>query len=182
MWFCPRFVPTFHKVYPYLLRRLKINRVNHIWCTDITYIRMRKGWVYLVAIMDWYSRYVLSWNISTTMEADFCVNALEESLMINKPEIFNSDQASQFTSNIFTNIFLKEGIKISMDGRGRRKKSRFSDELLRAHSRTRIFFCSNEVELKNIVFGDYFKSMLCSSFLIRRYPFSEKLCNNFITY
>lgn len=121
-----------HKVYPYLLRGLKINRVNQIWCTDITYIRMRKGWVYLVAIMDWYSRYVLSWNISTTMEADFCINALEESLMAAKPEIFNSDQGSQFTSNAFTNVLLKKGIKISMDGRGRVFDNIFIERLWRS--------------------------------------------------
>ncbi|PWK50939.1 helix-turn-helix protein [Pleionea mediterranea] len=92
-----------HKVYPYLLRNLTIERPNRVWCTDITYIPMRKGFVYLVAIMDWYSRKVLSWCLSNTMNPDFCVEALEEALMhYGKPDIFNSDQGAQFTSTEFT--------------------------------------------------------------------------------
>ena len=87
-----------HKIYPYLLRGRKIERVNEVWGTDITYIRMRYGWLYLVAIMDWMSRYVLSWDISITLEVDFCIRALERALSITNPEIFNSDQGSQFTS------------------------------------------------------------------------------------
>lgn len=91
-----------HRIYPYLLRGVKITRVNQVWSTDITYVRLQGGFVYLVAVIDWYSRYVLSWEISTTMETDFCVNALERALHVAQPEIFNSDQGSQFTSEVFT--------------------------------------------------------------------------------
>lgn len=109
-----------HKVYPYLLRGLKIDRPNHVWCTDITYIRMPKGFVYLVAVMDWYSRKVLSWEVSTSMDDSFCVSALERALRLYPaPEIFNTDQGSQFTGNAFTGVLKKHAIKISMDGKGR---------------------------------------------------------------
>ncbi|MFC3443627.1 IS3 family transposase [Sphingobium rhizovicinum] len=108
-----------HKVYPYLLRRLPIVRPNQVWATDISYIPMAKGFVYLVAIVDWFSRKVLAWRVSITMEADFCVEALEEALArFGKPEIFNTDQGSQFTSMAFTSVLLREEIAISMDGRG----------------------------------------------------------------
>jgi len=109
-----------HKVYPYLLRGVAIVRPNQVWSTDITYIRLAHGFVYLVAIIDWYSRRVLSWRISNTMEAVFCVDCLEEALRAHdQPEIFNSDQGSQFTSEAFTGVLKREGIDISMDGRGR---------------------------------------------------------------
>ncbi len=108
-----------HKVYSYLLKGVKINRVNQVWTADITYIPMARGFVYLVAIMDWYSRYVLAWWLSNTLEVDFCVEALEEALSKGKPEIFNTDQGSQFTSEAFTRILLEQGIQISMDGKGR---------------------------------------------------------------
>jgi len=109
-----------HKVYPYLLRGLKIDRPNQVWCTDITYIRMPKGFVYLVAVMDWYSRRVLSWEVSTTMDEKFCVSALERALRLYPtPEIFNTDQGSQFTSNAFTQVLQDHDVKISMDGKGR---------------------------------------------------------------
>lgn len=108
-----------HKVYPYLLRRLPIVRPNQVWATDISYIPMAKGFVYLVAIIDWFSRKVLAWRVSITMEADFCVEALEEALArFGKPEIFNTDQGRQFTSMAFTSVLLREEIAISMDGRG----------------------------------------------------------------
>ncbi|WP_410483012.1 IS3 family transposase [Sphingobium sp. KCTC 72723] len=108
-----------HKIYPYLLRKLAIVRPNHVWATDISYIPMAKGFVYLVAIVDWFSRKVLAWRVSITMEADFCVEALEEALArYGKPEIFNTDQGSQFTSMAFTSVLLREEIAISMDGRG----------------------------------------------------------------
>ena len=108
-----------HKIYPYLLRKLAIVRPNQVWATDITYIPMAKGFVYLVAIVDWFSRKVLAWRVSITMEADFCVEALEEALArFGKPEIFNTDQSSQFTSMVFTGVLLREKIDISMDGRG----------------------------------------------------------------
>mgnify|MGYP003382299919 CR=1 FL=1 len=109
-----------HKVYPYLLRKLAIVRPNQVWATDISYIPMAKGFVYLVAIVDWFSRKVLAWRVSITMEADFCVEALEEALArFGKPEIFNTDQGSQFTSTQFTDTLLAQGIQISMDGRER---------------------------------------------------------------
>jgi putative transposase len=108
-----------HRIYPYLLRDAKIERPNQVWSTDITYIRLLAGFVYLVAIIDWYSRYILSWQISNTMEVNFCLNALENALQISRPEIFNSDQGSQFTSREFTGRLERAGIQISMDGRGR---------------------------------------------------------------
>lgn len=109
-----------HKIYPYLLRGLCIDRPNMVWCADITYIRLKHGFVYLVAIMDWYSRKVLSWEISNTLDAHFCVAALKNAIAIyGKPEIFNTDQGSQFTGNLFTSVLIGNGIKISMDGKGR---------------------------------------------------------------
>ena len=109
-----------HRVYPYLLRGLEIDRPNQVWCTDITYIPMRRGFLYLVAIMDWASRKVLAWRLSNTMDIDFCVEALEEALVrYGKPAIFNTDQGSQFTSVAFSQVLKDAEIKISMDGKGR---------------------------------------------------------------
>ena len=109
-----------HKVYPYLLRGSSIDRVNQVWCSDITYVPIRGGSVYLTAVMDWYSRYVLSWEVSVTMDAGFCVSALERALRrYTKPEIFNTDQGSQYTGSAFTGVLKDHGIKISMDGKGR---------------------------------------------------------------
>jgi putative transposase len=109
-----------HKVYPYLLRGVPITRPNQVWSTDITYIRLAHGFAYLVAVIDWYSRKVLSWRISNSMEAVFCVDCLEDALRAHgSPEIFNSDQGAQFTSEAFTGVLVREGIAISMDGRGR---------------------------------------------------------------
>jgi len=109
-----------HKIYPYLLKGLQINRPNQVWVSDITYIPMKRGFVYLVAIMDLYSRHILSWKISNTLDTSFCIDALEEALSkYGVPEIFNSDQGCQFTSLIFTETLLAKGIKISMDGKGR---------------------------------------------------------------
>ena len=122
-----------HKRYPYLLRGLDITRSNQVWCADITYIPMRKGFLYLVAIMDWHSRKVLAWRLSNTMETDFCVSALEEALAkYGKPDIFNTDQGSQFTSFAFTNILRGNGIRISMDGRGRWLDNVFIERLWRS--------------------------------------------------
>ena len=108
-----------HKVYPYLLRDVKIKRPDQVWATDITYIRLKEGHAYLTAVMDWASRYVLSWELSNTLDASFCVEALEEALAISKPEIFNSDQGSQYTGKEFTDRLKEAGIQISMDGKGR---------------------------------------------------------------
>jgi putative transposase len=109
-----------HKVYPYLLRGLEIKRADHVWCADITYIRLAHGFVYLTAVMDWHSRYVLSWEVSVTMEEEFCVSALESALRRHgRPEIFNTDQGSQFTGDTFTGVLKNAGVDISMDSKGR---------------------------------------------------------------
>lgn len=121
-----------HKVYPYLLRNLTIDRPNQVWATDITYIPMARGFLYLVAIMDWHSRYIVSWKLSNTMESDFCVRTLEEALQHGQPEIFNSDQGSQFTSNDFTGVLEKAGVAISMDGKGRCMDNVFVERLWRS--------------------------------------------------
>ena len=121
-----------HKIYPYLLRGLAIVRPNQVWSTDITYIPMPRGYMYLVAIIDWYSRYVLSWKVSNTMDVGFCMDALEEALELGKPTIFNSDQGSQFTSLEFTGRLEAEEIAISMDGRGRALDNVFVERLWRS--------------------------------------------------
>jgi putative transposase len=109
-----------HKIYPYLLKGLSIDRPNQVFCTDITYIPMAKGFVYLVAIMDWHSRKILSWRLSNTMATDFCIDALEEAIKrYGAPEIFNTDQGAQFTSDAFTDVLKAANVKISMDGKGR---------------------------------------------------------------
>jgi putative transposase len=122
-----------HKIYPYLLRGLKIERPNQVWCVDITYIPMQRGFLYLVAIMDWLSRKVLSWRVSNSMEADFCVEALEEAIArYGKPEIMNSDQGSQFTGFEWTQALKDARVKISMDGRGRWIDNRMIERLWRS--------------------------------------------------
>jgi putative transposase len=121
-----------HRIYPYLLREVEVERVNQVWSTDITYIRMAEGFVYLVAVMDWFSRYVLSWRLSLTMELDFCVDALKCALRRGQPEVFNSDQGSQFTSEKFTGELEARQIAISMDGRGRCLDNIFVERLWRS--------------------------------------------------
>ena len=122
-----------HKIYPYLLRNLVIDRPNQVWATDLTYIPMAKGFVYLVAIMDWHSRKVLSWRLSNTMDSDFCVEALEEALnRYGHPDIFNTDQGAQFTSEAFTGVLKTAGVDISMDGRGRWIDNVFVERLWRS--------------------------------------------------
>ena len=108
-----------HRIYPYLLRNMEIDHANQVWAADITYIRLRRGFAYLVAIMDWYSRYVISWELSFTLETDFCLTALNRALTGKAPEFFNTDQGCQFTSEAFTGTLKDSGIQISMDGRGR---------------------------------------------------------------
>ena len=107
-----------HKIYPYLLRGLEIDHSNQVWCSDITYIRTEEGFVYLTVVMDWYSRYVLSWELSTTIDSSFCISALKDSFRYGLPEIFNTDQGSQYTSEAFTSVLKAHDIRISMDGRG----------------------------------------------------------------
>jgi len=122
-----------HKIWPYLLREMKIDRPNQVWCTDITYIPMRKGFLYLVAVMDWATRKVLAWRLSNTMDVEFCIEALEEAMARHgKPEIFNTDQGSQFTSPRFTGILTGVGIRVSMDGRGRWMDNVFIERLWRS--------------------------------------------------
>lgn len=122
-----------HKIYPYLLNGLEVNRANQVWCTDLTYIRMDGGFVYLVAVMDWYSRKVLSWEVSASMDESFCISALERALRLHpKPEIFNSDQGSQFTGKAFTGVLKDRGIRISMDGKGRCMDNIFIERLWRS--------------------------------------------------
>lgn len=122
-----------HKVYPYLLRKLAVTRPNQVWATDITYIPMARGFVYLIAIIDWFSRRVLSWRLSITLETDFCIEALEEALTrFGAPEIFNTDQGCQFTSLAFTSVLLREKVAISMDGRGAWRDNVFVERLWRS--------------------------------------------------
>lgn len=122
-----------HKIYPYLLRRLTIERPNYVWAMDISYIPMKRGFVYLAAVIDWFSRRVLAWRISITMEVDFCIEVLEEAIARHgKPEIFNTDQGSQFTSAAFTGLLTAHGIAISMDGRGAWRDNVFIERLWRS--------------------------------------------------
>ncbi len=122
-----------HKIYPYLLRDLPIERANQVWATDICYIPMAKGFMYLVAIMDWHSRRVLSWRVSNTLDTEFCIEALEEALRrFGAPEIFNTDQGAQFTSEAFTGVLKDQGVDISMDGKGRWVDNVFVERLWRS--------------------------------------------------
>jgi putative transposase len=122
-----------HRIYPYLLKDLPVERANHVWCADITYIPMQKGFVYLVAVMDWFSRRVLSWRVSITMETDFCVEALKEAMArFGKPEIFNTDQGVQFTAAVFIEQLEAQGVRVSMDGKGRFLDNIFIERLWRS--------------------------------------------------
>ena len=121
-----------HKVYRYLLKGLEINRANQVWAADITCIPMARGFLYLVAIMDWHSRYVLAWKLSNTLDTDFCIAALEEALAKDRPEIFNTDQGAQFTSEAFTGLLQQQGIEVSMDGKGRYQDNIFVERLWRS--------------------------------------------------
>lgn len=121
-----------HRIYPYLLNGVKIDRSNQVWSTDITYVRLAQGFAYLVAVIDWYSRKVLAWYLSNTMDTGFCLDCLEVALRHGQPEIFNTDQGSQFTSREFTGRLLAAGIQISMDGRGRALDNVFVERLWRS--------------------------------------------------
>ena len=120
-----------HKIYPYLLSGMAITRPNQVWAADITYIPMAKGFLYLVVIMDWYSRYVLAWRLSNTLDADFCAEALTDALRKGRPDIFNTDQGAQFTSDMFTGLLEQHGIRISMDGKGSYNDNLFIERLWR---------------------------------------------------
>ena len=121
-----------HKIYPYLLRNVVVTRPNHVWSADITYVPLRSGFLYLMAILDWYSRYVLAWRLSNSLDGDFCVAALEEALTGRRPEIFNTDQGVQFTSHEFTSRLESAAVSISMDGRGRALDNVFVERLWRS--------------------------------------------------
>jgi len=148
-----------HKIYPYLLRGLEINRPNQVWATDISYVPMAKGFVYVVAIMDWYSRKVLSWRVSNSMDVDFCVEALEEALSLyGTPEVFNTDQGSQFTSSAFTEKLESAKIKISMDGKGRWVDNVFVERLWRSLKYEDIYLKAYEsVHEARMGIGAYFE-------------------------
>jgi putative transposase len=120
-----------NKIYPYLLKGLQVTRPNQVWAADITYIPMQKGFLYLVVIMDWYSRYIVAWRLSNTLESDFCLEALREALRRGKPEIFNTDQGSQFTSGEFIALLESQGIRVSMDGSGRYTDNLFIERFWR---------------------------------------------------
>jgi len=121
-----------HRIYPYLLRGLAIGRPNQVWAADITYIPMTRGFLYLVAVMDWHSRYVLAWRLSNTMDTSFCLDALDDALQKGRPEIFNTDQGSQFTSREYTGRLEEAGIAVSRDGRGRALDNVFVERLWRS--------------------------------------------------
>ena len=146
-----------HK-YPYLLEGLKIQEPDEVWCSDITYIRMRRGYIYLVAVMDWFSRYVLSWQVSNTLDGYFCLSALQRALMKGKPRIFNTDQGSQFTSSAFTGRLKEEGIQISMCGRGRVWDNIFIERLWRSVKWEEVYLSDYETVPEAIErLGGYFR-------------------------
>jgi len=146
-----------HKIYPYLLRNVPIKRCNQVWSTDITYVRLKQGFVYLMAIIDWHSRYVLNWALSITLEADFCIAALNDTLASGSCEIFNTDQGSQFTSPRFTAPLLARGIQVSMDGRGRALDNIFVERLWRSVKYEKIYLNDfNTVKETHQGLEDYF--------------------------
>jgi putative transposase len=151
-----------HKIYPYLLRGVSVTRPNQVWATDITYIPLNRGFLYLVAILDWFSRYVISWRLSNTLEVGFCVEALDEALERGQPEIFNTDQGSQFTSSVFTGRLEARGVAISMDGRGRALDNVFVERLWRTVK-------YEEVYLKDYADGWEAESSLADYFQFYRY-------------
>jgi putative transposase len=147
-----------HRIYPYLLKGLTVERPNQVWGTDITYIRLAQGFIYLVAIMDWFSRYVVSWAVSVTLDVAFCVEALEEALSVGQPEIFNSDQGAQFTSMDFTKKLKGENIRISMDGRGRVFDNIFVERLWRSVKYEEVYLKDySDVSMARAGLADYFR-------------------------
>jgi putative transposase len=133
-----------HRIYPYLLRGVDIHYPDQVWASDITYIPLQHGFLYLVVVMDWYSRYVLSWRLSNTMDVGFCLEALDDALRQSQPEIFNSDQGSQFTADVFTSRLESIGVAISMDGRGRALDNVFVERLWRSVKYEEVYLHSYE--------------------------------------
>ena len=147
-----------NKIYPYLLNGMEITRPNQVWCADVTYIPMAHGFLYLVVIMDWYSRYVLSWRLSNTLDADFCVEALEEALLKGRPDIFNTDQGTQFTGKAFTGLLGQHEIRISMDGRGSYRDNLFIERLWRTVKYEEVYLKAyQDGKAARIGIGDYFR-------------------------
>ncbi len=148
-----------HKIYPYLLRGVQVNRPNQVWAADISYIPMAKGFVYVIAIMDWFSRKVLSWRLSNSMDTDFCIEALEEAITVyGTPEIFNTDQGSQFTSDRFTGVLKEANIAISMDGKGRWVDNVFVERLWRSMKYEEVYLKAyDSVAEARTGIGNYFK-------------------------
>jgi len=147
-----------HKIYPYLLGGMKITRPNQVWAADITYIPMARGFLYLVAIIDWYSRYVLSWRLSNTLDAGFCVEALEEALKKGRPDIFNTDQGGQFTSEAFTGLLQQHGVRISMDGKGSYNDNLFIERLWRSVKYEEVYLKAyQDGREARIGLGNYFR-------------------------
>jgi len=147
-----------HKIYPYLLGGMKITRPNQVWAADITYIPMARGFLYLVAIIDWYSRYVLSWRLSNTLDAGFCVEALEGALKKGKPDIFNTDQGAQFTSEAFTGLLEQHGVKVSMDGKGSYNDNLFIERLWRTVKYEEVYLKAyQDGREAKIGLGNYFR-------------------------
>jgi putative transposase len=164
-----------HKIYPYLLRGLTIDRPNQVWATDITFVPMARGFVYLVAVMDWYSRRVLSWRVSNTMDASFCVDALNEAIdRHGAPEIFNTDQGGQFTSDAFTDVLKKHEIQISMDGKGRWIDNVFVERLWRSIKYEEVYLKAYEdirhARQSLAVYFDFYNSERRHQSLGRRTP------------
>jgi len=147
-----------HKIYPYLLGGLKITRPNQVWAADITYIPMARGFLYLVAIIDWYSRYVLSWRLSNTLDAGFCIEALEEALRKGRPDIFNTDQGAQFSSEAFTGLLESHGVRISMDGKGSYNDNLFVERLWRSVKYEEVYLKAyQDARDARIGLGNYFR-------------------------
>lgn len=147
-----------HRLYPYLLRGLPITHADQVWSSDITYIRLQQGWVYLVAILDWYSRYVVAWELSNTLDSAFCVTALERALARARPTIFNTDQGSQFTSLEFTGRLLAADVRISMDGRGRALDNVFVERLWRTVKYEEVYLKGYDtVPVATRSLGEYFR-------------------------
>jgi putative transposase len=146
-----------HTIYPYLLRHLEITQVNQVWSSDITYIPMPKGFMYLVAVMDWYSRYVLAWRLSNTLDGTFCLQALQQALEWGTPQIFNTDQGAQFTAQAFTAALLDAEIQISMDGRGRAFDNIFNERLWRSVKYENVYIHDyDSVSALELGLSDYF--------------------------
>jgi len=147
-----------HKIYPYLLSGMEITRPNQVWAADITYIPMARGFLYMVAIIDWYSRYVLSWRLSNTLDAGFCIEALKEALRKGQPDIFNTDQGAQFTDEAFTGLLQQHGVRISMDGKGRYSDNLFIERLWRTVKYEEVYLKAyQDGRDARVGIGDYFR-------------------------